>query len=355
MNTPKASHSKIKVAQVLAGAEQGGAENFFVRLVAGLNESPELQEKAFIRDHQHRVEKLQQQGVETQGFSFGGRLDILGYRKYHKALKQFDPDIVMTWMGRASSMTPASKKYILINRLGHYYKLKYYSHADYWVGISRGICQHMIDGGFPKDKVFYIPNFADETPVEPLPRNSFNTPEDQPLLLAAGRLHVNKGFDVLLQAMTEIPNAMLWLAGAGPEEAALKALCHNLGLDERVRFLGWRTDVTTLMRTADVFVCPSRHEGLGSIVMESWAHGCPIVATDSQGPGEVIENGVSGLITPIDKAPALAAAVNSVLNNNDLRSELIANAKAVYEKSFCKQHIVNEYVSLYEKLHAQQR
>lgn len=350
MNTPIATDTPIKVAQVLAGAEQGGAENFFVRLVSGLNERAELQEKAFIRNHPHRIESLQKAGVDTEGFAFGGRLDILGYRKYHKALKQFDPDIVMTWMGRASSMTPASKKYLLVNRLGHYYKLKYYNHADYWVGISRGICQHMIDGGFPKDKVFYIPNFADETPVEPLPRNSFNTPEERPLLLAAGRLHVNKGFDVLLHAMTEIPNAMLWLAGAGPEEQALKTLCHDLGLDDRVRFLGWRNDVTTLMRTADVFVCPSRHEGLGSIVMESWAHGCPIVATDSQGPGEVIEHGVSGLITPIDKAPELAAAVNSVLNSTDLREALIANAKAVYEQSFCKRHIVNEYVALYQKL-----
>ena len=211
----------------------------------------------------------------------------------------------------------------------------------------------MIDGGFPAERVFYIPNFADETPVSPLPKDSFNTPKDRPLLLAAGRLHINKGFDVLLNALVDIPDAILWLAGAGPEEQNLKALCHKLGLDDRVRFLGWRTDVTTLMKTADLFVCPSRHEGLGSIVMESWAHGCPIVATNSQGPGEAIEHGVSGLITPLDDAKALTEAIQSVLKNPELKQQLIEGASEIYQQGFCKAHIVNEYVSLYEKLYRQ--
>ena len=342
--------SPIRVAQVLAGAEQGGAENFFVRLVSGLNERSELSEKAFIRNHAHRVESLRNNGVDTTGLRFGGKLDLLGKWQYQRALKQFNPDIVMTWMGRASSTTPASKDYVLVNRLGHYYKLKYYNHSDYWVGISRGICQHMIDGGFPKERVVYIPNFADETPVTPIPRDSFNTPLDRPLILAAGRLHENKGFDVLLHSLQQIPNAILWLAGAGPEEANLKALCHKLGLDERVRFLGWRTDVTTLMASVDLFVCPSRHEGLGSIVMESWAHRCPIIATNSQGPGEAITDGISGLLTPIDDADALANAIGKVLESDDLRRALIEGGTRVYAEGYSKTHIVQQYVEFYSRI-----
>jgi glycosyltransferase involved in cell wall biosynthesis len=341
----------LRIAQVLAGAEHGGAENFFVRLVSALNQRPELQEKAFIRNHQHRIDTLRNNGVDTEGFRFGGKLDVLGHWRYRQALNAFNPDIVMTWMGRASETTPAGKgRYLLVNRLGHYYNLKYYRHADYWVGISRGICQHMIDGGMPKDRVFYIPNFADETPVQPIPRDSFNTPTDRPLILSAGRLHTNKAFEVLLQAMTDVPNATLWLAGTGPEEAALKSLCNKLGLDERVRFLGWRNDVTALMRTADLFVCPSRHEGLGSIVMESWAHRCPIVATNSQGPGEAITDGVSGLVTPVDDAKALGTAIRRVLENPDLREQLIEGGSKVYAEGYCREHIVQEYVNLYQQL-----
>ena len=344
------SNNPIRVAQVLAGAEQGGAENFFVRLVSGLNERNELNEKAFIRGHTHRVESLRNHGVDTLGFRFGSKLDFLGRWRYLRALNEFNPDIVMSWMGRASISTPASKKYVLVNRLGHYYNLKYYRHSDYWVGISRGICQHMMDGGFPKERVFYIPNFADETPVTPIPRDSFNTPPDHPVILAAGRLHTNKGFDVLLNSLAQLPDATLWLAGSGPEEAALKLLATKLGLYERIRFLGWRTDVTTLMASVDLFVCPSRHEGLGSIVMESWAHRCPIVATNSQGPGEAITDGISGLITPIDDADTLADSIKRVLQNEDLRQSLIEGGSKVYAESYCKQRIIQQYVELYSHI-----
>ncbi|MCO1333355.1 glycosyltransferase [Microbulbifer sp. OS29] len=349
------SNNPIRVAQILAGAEHGGAENFFVRLVSGLNPRSEITEKAFIRNHDHRVQALRGNVVETEGFKFGGKLDFIGRKIYREALHHWQPDIVMTWMGRATTITPNSKDYILVSRLGHYYNLKYYRHADYWIGISKGICQHLVDGGIPKERIFHIPNFADETPVKPLPRNSFDTPEDKPLILAAGRLHINKGFDTLLHAFKQIPNATLWLAGSGPEESKLKSLCQKLGLEQRVRFLGWRNDVTALMRTADLFVCPSRHEGLGSIVMESWAHRCPIVATDSQGPGEVITSGKTGLITPIDNVAELAKAIKSVIESPALRQSLIENAADEYAKTYSKQVIVDSYIELYDKLMKQDR
>lgn len=339
----------LRIAQVLAGAEHGGAESFFVRLTCGLNTLPGLKEKAFIRNHIHRIDALEARGVEAEGFRFGGRLDVLGHWQFRHALKRWQPDIVMTWMGRASHATPRGD-YVLVNRLGHYYNLKYYQKANYWIGISKGICKHLIDGGMPADRVVHIPNFADERPVEALPRNSFDTPTDKPLLLAAGRLHTNKGFDTLLRALVNIPNATLWLAGSGPEESALKSLCHELGLDARVRFLGWRNDVTALMRTADVFICPSRHEGLGSIVMESWAHRCPIVATRSQGPAEVIEDGVTGLLTDIDDVAALAKSVERVLADADFRQQLVEQAAIHYAEYYCEEVVVEAYRAFYARI-----
>ncbi|HCP20356.1 MULTISPECIES: glycosyltransferase [Gammaproteobacteria] len=338
-----------RVAQVLAGAERGGAENFFVRLVKGLQATGKVNQQAFIRAHQHRIDALESGGVPTRGFRFGGQLNLLDRMRYHRALREFHPDIVMTWMNRASIATPPGD-YTLISRLGHYYNLKYYRHADYWVGISKGICDHLIQGGMPADRVFYIPNFADETPVEPLPRDSFETPSDRPLILAAGRLHENKGFDILLQALKKVPDATLWLAGSGPEEQPLKQQCHELGLDDRVRFLGWRDDVTTLMKTADLFVCPSRHEGLGSIVMESWAHECPIIATNSQGPGELIDSGQTGIITPIDEPQALADAIRELLQNPEESARLVQNASEHYWKHFSRSVIVDQYLDLYRSI-----
>lgn len=339
----------LRLAQVLAGAENGGAENFFVRLTCGLNGVTGITEKAFIRNHGHRIDTLRERGVETEGFRFGGKVDLIDNWRFRSRLKRWQPDVVMTWMGRASQATPPGD-YVLVNRLGHYYNLKYYRKADYWVGITKGICQHLIDGGMPADRVVHIPNFADEREVTPLPRDSFDTPVDTPLLLAAGRLHENKGFDILLRALVQIPDATLWLAGAGPEAASLKALCHELGLDARVRFLGWRNDVTALMRTADVFVCPSRHEGLGSIVLESWVSRCPIVATASQGPAELIADGVTGLVTPIDEPAPLAEAIGKVLADAGFRQQLTENAAREYAEKYSEAVIVEAYRQFFQRI-----
>lgn len=339
----------LKVAQILAGAPQGGAENFYVRLVKGLHASGNTEQKAFLRDHPHRLESLADAGVPVAGFRFGGPLNIFDHRRYLKALHDYQPDIVMTWMNRASKLTPKGN-YKLISRLGHYYNLKYYRHSDYWIGNTKGICDHLVKGGMPAERVFHITNFADETSVSPLPRESFATPKNAPLLLTAGRLHVNKGFDTLLQALVDIPDAILWLAGSGPEESSLKQLCTKLGLDERVRFLGWRTDVAALMRTVDLFVCPSRYEGLGSIVLESWVNQCPIVSTASEGPSELIEDGETGRLTPIDQPLSLAEAILDLLGNSEQRVFLKEKAEELYWRKYSKAVVVEQYEGLYQNI-----
>lgn len=344
----------LKIAQCLAGAERGGAEMFYARLVSALAENEHLQQRAFTRNYPQRIAALTAAGVPVSTFRFGSSLNVVNNWRYRRALRAYAPDIVLTYMNRASRLTPAGK-YQLVCRLGHYYNLKHYRHANYWVGISQGICDHMVAGGMPADRVFLIQNFADETPVTPLPRNSFSTPVDQPLLVAAGRLHINKGFDILLRALSGIPNACLWLAGSGPEEQSLKALATELKLEDRIRFLGWRDDVTTLMATGDLFICPSRHEGLGSIVVESWAHNCPIVATNSQGPGELIEHGRTGLLSEVDDVEALRHNIVTAINDSSLRKSLIENARQHYDSHFSRRVISQQYCELFDLVMARCR
>ena len=124
-----------------------------------------------------------------------------------------------------------------------------------------------------------------------------------------GRLHEAKAHDVSLQALTRLPDAWLWIAGVGPLEAKLRAMAQALGVAERVRFLGWRTDASALYRTADVCVFRSRYEPLGNVVIQSWAHGLLVVAAASQGPQALIEDGKDGVLVPVDDAAALAAGV----------------------------------------------
>ena len=348
MNTDR-SGPTLRVVQALAGAAFGGAENFYARLVCAMADEPGIEQAAFTRDNPDRLAQLQAAGVPVQTFRFGGPLDMLDHRAYRRALRNYAPQVVLTYMNRASGLTPRGD-YALACRLGHYYDLKYYRHADYWIGNTRGICDYLVQGGMPAARVVHIPNFADETPVEPVARESLDTGAETPVLLAAGRLHTNKGFDILLQALVGIPDACLWLAGEGPERGALESLCADLGLADRVRFLGWRNDVGALMRAADLFVCPSRHEGLGGIVLEAWFHRCPIVATASQGPAELIVDGETGLLTPIDEAQPLADAVNSLLAAPEAAAGMAARARACYDRDYARPVIVGRYAQLFRDI-----
>lgn len=346
---PMSTSQRFNVVQAMAGAPRGGAEAFYVRLICALAGYPQHRQVALIRRDEARQRRLAEAGVTTETFRFGGRLDWLDHWRYRRTLRRIDPEIVMTFMNRATGLTPHGD-YRLIARLGHYYSLKYYRHCDYWVGNTQGICDHLVNGGMPAERVFHIANFIDEVPAEPLTGNSLDSPSDAPVLLALGRLHVNKGFDILLQAIPSISDATLWLAGIGPEDQRLRELANELGIAHRVHFLGWRDDVNALMATADLFICPSRHEGIGNIVLEAWFHRCPIVATRSQGPEELITDGHDGLLTPIDDANALAKAVNHLLREPEQAKRLAAEGFKTYQRRFSQPVICEQYLSLFEEV-----
>lgn len=339
----------MRIAQVLAGAPQGGAENFYTRVVCELAAEKELTQCAFTRPHDLRKKAFDLANVDMQTFKFGSAIHWLDRRHYRAALRDYAPDIVMTYMNRATSLTPAGD-YTLVARLGHYYDLKYYQHCDYWIGITKGICSYLIESGMPANRVIHIPNFVDESDAVALPKDSFSTPEKRTILFSLGRLHEHKGFDILLRALVTIDDSVLWLAGDGPERERLESLAEELGVKDRVRFLGWRTDVNALMRTADIFVCPSRHEGLGSIIIEAWFNHCPMVATESQGPKELISNKKNGLLTPIDDVERLSEAINYLIANPQEAQKLAEQGYEEYQAFYSRDQIINQYKDFFEKI-----
>ena len=341
--------NKLRIAHVLAGAPQGGAENFYTRLVCELAAEKVLTQCAFTRPHALRKQRFELAAVEMQAFKFGSVVHWLDHWRYRKALRNYAPDIVMTYMNRATILTPPGD-YKLVARLGHYYDLKNYQHCDYWIGITKGICDYLVNSGLPADRVIHIPNFVDESDVAPLAKNSFATAIDQTIIFALGRLHKHKGFDILLRALSTIDNAVLWLAGDGPEKQRLENLAAELGIKDRVRFLGWRSDVNALMRTADIFVCPSRHEGLGSIIIEAWFNRCPMVATESQGPKELITDKLNGLLTPIDDVACLAEAITALINDPLKAKKLAEQGYREYQQYYSRDHIINQYKEFFEQI-----
>ncbi len=136
---------------------------------------------------------------------------------------------------------------------------------------------------------------------------------ERPLIVCAARLEPVKGVDILLQALAALPvETTLAVAGEGTERASLEAQACELGLTDRVRFLGRIDAMPELYRAGDVCALPSRNEGLPLSVLEAQASGCPVVATQVGGVPRAIDP-VSGAIVPPDDPAALASALESVL------------------------------------------
>jgi glycosyltransferase involved in cell wall biosynthesis len=117
-----------------------------------------------------------------------------------------------------------------------------------------------------------------------------------------------------------------------------------------VRFLGWRNDRGALLAAADICVLRSRWDPVGTVMLEAWAAGTPLVAAASQGPSALIENGRNGMLVPIDDAPALAAAIRRVINEPDLAARLIEQGRADYEQGFTREAVTQRMLALYRQI-----
>ena len=339
----------MKVLQVMAGAEYGGAEEFFTRLTIALHKTS-IEQRVVIRRNEARARRFVEGGVEPHQLKFGGKLDFSTPWALKRQIKDFKPDIVLSWMNRATGMCPANGNFVHIGRLGGYYNLKYYRNCDHLIANTEDIAGYLVNNGWAPEKVQYLPNFVGSKRAVPVDRQTFFTPQNATLILAMGRLHENKGFDLLLRAVARVPNAYLWLAGEGPLRKELENQAEVLGIKPRTRFLGWRDDPEALFAAADIFVRPSRHEPLGNVVIEAWAQGVPVVAADSMGPGTLITHGENGVLFPIDDERMLAASIKHLVEEPDRAEYLAAQASADYEANFTESIIVDKYLEFFERM-----
>jgi glycosyltransferase involved in cell wall biosynthesis len=344
----------MRVLQALAGAQFGGAERFFERLVPALGASG-IEQRVLIRKDERRQALLSNAGCsDVHSLPFGNRLDLVTRVGFRRNVREFNPDIVFTWMSRASLMAPKSplsgKAFRRVARLGGYYDLKYYRDCDYLIGDTEAIVSYLTENGWPAERAVYLPNFVDAGDGKAIARSEFYVPEGAPLLLALGRLHTNKGFDVLLEALSHLPETYLLLAGVGPERDKLEAAAVHFGVKPRVRFLGWREDVANLMATCDLFVHPARHEPLGNVILEAWAHRRPVVATAADGPKMLIEDGVTGLLAPLEQPVMLAASIKNALSDRTKLDRMALDGQRRYQREFTKDAVVGQYRDFFEKV-----
>lgn len=168
------------------------------------------------------------------------------------------------------------------------------------------------------------------------------------------RLAPVKNHDLLLRAWKRVvqvvPDAVLLVVGDGRRGDETRALATRLGLDEAVRFLGFRRDIPEILQALDVFVLSSLSEGLSLTLLEAEAAGLPIVATHVGGNPEVVEDGVTGFLVPSQQEEPLAAALARLLQDEALRARLGERGREAYLRHYTLDAMVDGYARLYRRL-----
>ena len=338
----------MRLLQVMAGGANGGAERFFEDLAGAFGRAG-IEQACAIRGYPERIKALSGAECEIIHLPFAGPFDVLTPWKLRRLAKAWRPQVVLGWMNRACRALPTGP-WVNIGRLGGYYNLKYYRRCDHLVCNTPDIREHVIREGWPEDRAHYIPNFCSVDPAPATDRAALQTPQDAKVLLILARLEAVKGIDVAIRALASIPGAFLWVAGSGTLEKELKELAALCGVQDRVRFLGWRNDRSSLLKAADVCLVPSRYEPFGNVVLNAWAHEVPLIAASSQGPRFLIRGGEDGLVVPTDDPSALAEAVIQLLKTPDLAASLVMRGADRVDNEFSEIEVVRRYRELFENL-----
>jgi glycosyltransferase involved in cell wall biosynthesis len=180
--------------------------------------------------------------------------------------------------------------------------------AHMHIAISRGLARYLEEVEGFDGASFQIVHYGIEPDGAPSAHRG-----DVPRLLCVGRLIPIKGHLVLLRAFAEararVPSLQLDIAGRGPLEPALRALAKELGVDDAVRFLGYVAPIQRAIEQAAIVVVPSMGEGFGMVALEAMERARPVIAAEIGGLGELVEDGVTGLLVPAGEAEPLADAI----------------------------------------------
>jgi glycosyltransferase involved in cell wall biosynthesis len=154
---------------------------------------------------------------------------------------------------------------------------------------------------------------------------------EPPVLLSVGRLNAQKDYPTLFRAVAELRQTRdlhLIVLGEGPERAALEQLADDIGISDILAMPGFVDNPFAYMRQARLFVLSSRWEGFGLVIVEALACGCPVLSTDCpSGPGEILEGGRYGRLTPVGDASQMARAIEASLNAPEDPEVLMARAR----------------------------
>ncbi len=340
----------------------GGADLSMAHLVARLDPSIEVKVLGTTREIVERVAGTRPRTTVEVVQSPASGHDVPSLAAHYSALRRAEPDVV-----HANLASPWSCQYCIAAagllrrpRVVAVYQLPVPPTSagqrrmkrltarlvHRHVGVGRRTSREVEAlVGLPPGSVQTIHNGVPDAVLEPVRR-----PHTGLVIGAIGRLEPQKGFEVLVRALTEIEGATLVLVGDGSERDRLEQLARRVGVAERIDWRGWSDEPRAYLPSFDVVVLPSRFEGFPLALLEALLAGSAVVATDVGSVAEAVLDDRTGLLVPRDDPLSLAAAVRRLLADEPLRRRLGERGRALVLARFTADQMTRKFESLYDEL-----
>ncbi|MGC1374502.1 MAG: glycosyltransferase [Candidatus Sulfotelmatobacter sp.] len=227
-----------------------------------------------------------------------------------------------------------------------------YQHARKVICISQKVRQLLIDTMGPEINAEVVYNGTDSALFAPRVKIE---PTLRPSILMVGNLLAGKGHDLVIRAIARLqdshPDVQCDIIGEGADRNRFASLAENLGISDRVHFLGRRSrsEVAQAMRNCTIFVLPSRYEGLGCVYLEAMSCAKPVIACEGQGIAEIIAHGSNGWLIPIDGFEELSQGLRTLLSEAQLRARIGEAARKTIVNGLTLFHQAEKLLKIYEE------
>ncbi len=342
-----AKNSKLKILNMVSGSKFGGAELFFERLALSFEKQKNIKQKLVIKTDERRFNFLKDKINDIKQINFFKSYNFLIPFTLEKIINDFKPDIVLSWMNRASNILPASKimNEVNVGRLGGYYKIKNYAKCDYLITNTLDLKEYIISLGWDPTSVEFIPNFVSENRI---PKKKLV--DNGKKLLCMGRFHENKAIDILIRAMTFLSSFSLTIVGNGPLKEFYDSLINKFNLENRVKIFGWSENISEFINSSSILVCPSRHEPFGNIVVDGWAHKIPVVVSNVGGPGKMVKHKTNGIKFEKENIFDLVSKIKELGSDPKLKGKIVKNGYEVFKNNYSEDVVTEKYIKFFERI-----
>lgn len=233
-------------------------------------------------------------------------------------------------------------------------------HASKLIAVSRSEAEQFRQAGIPEEKTTLIPNGIDHVSFMNLPpagrfKEQYGIHEKH-IILYVGRLHKRKGIDILIRAFNSFlqswtgDNVALVIVGPdGGYQSVLEGLVEQLGLSDKVRFIGFIPSLAAAYREADVLVYPSTYEIFGLVPFEALLCGTPVIVTDDCGCGEIIKKAECGYLAHYGDVAGLAEALRFALEHPDVNKRMVEAGRRYIEEHLAWESVVKRVEEVYEE------